>query len=451
MSKRKLGWWLAGGATLVIGTIGALGSLAVLQSAHTPVFGQTTAASAAGPSPTVRVKTIHPSQEAVKRTTTQPAHVEPYEKADIHARIAGYVLKVSVDIGDRVKKDETILAEINLPELEQECRQKAALVEQAQLEVGQTQASLKTAEAMIEAAQARVEQSRADLARFEAEVAYRKVEYERYLQLYNARSVQKDIVDEKLNQYRAVEASLASAKAGVTTMQANLKTDQAKLVKAHADVASAQAHLKVASANHEQAVIILNYGKLRAPFDGVVTRRRIDPGDFVQSAAGGRTEPLFTVMRVDQLRITTDIPEGESALVKIGQPAVLQVDGLRGRQFPGQVVRFTDALDTATRTMRTEVKLINPEGLRPGMFGSLTITLADHANAVLLPANVLLTADGKPYVMVVEQGKARRHAVIVGSNDGVRVRIDQGLDGSEQVISDGKNGVQDGQSVEVAP
>jgi RND family efflux transporter MFP subunit len=438
--------WGIVGLALLLGVAGLAALLSGSLSDSTAALAQPTSSDPPRP---IRVKTIRPSRETIKRTTTQPAHVEPFEKADIHARTAGYVLKVHVDIGDRVKKDETVLAEINLPELEQECRQKEALVEQAQSEVSQAQASLKGAEAMIDAAQAKVEQARADLARYEAEVAFRKIEHERYLQLFNARSVQKDFVDEKQNQYRAAEATLTSAKAAVTSIQANLKIEQARLVKAQADVDSAQARLKVARANYDQAVILLNYGKLRAPFDGVVTRRRVDPGDFVQSAAGGRTEPLFTVMRVDQLRIRTDIAEVEAGLVKVGQSAVLQVDGLRGRQFPGQVARFADALDPATRTMRTEVKLDRPEKLRPGMFGSLTITLAEHANVVLLPANVLLTADGKPYVMIAEQGKARRRAVIVGSNDGVRVRIDQGLDGSEQVISDGKNGVQDGQDVEI--
>src|SRR5262249_15808418 len=141
-----------------------------------------------------------------------------------------------MDIGDRVAKDQ-VLAELWVPELEQDRLQKEALVEQAKSEVGQAEASQKAAEALVEAAQAKVEQARSDLARYEADVAYRKSEHERYQKLDSERAVQKGIADEKLNQFRAAEAALAAAKAALTTAQANVKVEQARLTRAEADVA----------------------------------------------------------------------------------------------------------------------------------------------------------------------------------------------------------------------
>src|SRR5262249_31325838 len=142
----------------------------------------------------VRVKTIRPAREHLKRVTTQTAHVEPYEKAELFARIAGYLQKVHVDIGDRVKKSQ-VLAELWVPDLEQERVQKQALVEKVQTEVGQAEAALKAADAMVGAADAKVLEVSALVAKHEADVVYHKGEYARYDQLFKDRAVQKDVVD----------------------------------------------------------------------------------------------------------------------------------------------------------------------------------------------------------------------------------------------------------------
>lgn len=399
----------------------------------------------------IRVKIVRPTREHLKRSTSQPAHVEPYEKADLFAKVSGYLKAVHVDIGDRVKADQ-VLAEIRVPELEQEQKQKEALVERAQADVEQAEASQKAAQAMVEAARKRVEQAQADIARSDAEVAFRKVEHERYQRLVAERSIQKDLADEKLNQFRAAEAAATASKAAVGTAQANVRVEDAKLVKAGADVASAQARVKVARANFQQTIVQLDYAVLKAPFDGVITRRLVDSGAFIQSATTGKSEPLFTLARVDRMRIVIDVPESECALVKIGQTAVLQVGAARGQQFAGKVARFADALDTRTRTMRAEVELdASTTALRPGMFGSVTVSLANLPNSLMLPANVLLNANGKTFVIIVEGDKARRRDIELGYNDGIRVQVLRGLTGDEAVITDGKNALQEGQAVEVVP
>jgi membrane fusion protein (multidrug efflux system) len=100
--------------------------------------------------------------------------------------------------------------------------------------------------------------------------------------------------------------------------------------------------------------------------------------------------------------------------------------------------------------MRVEVELDSPTvQLRPGMYGSLTLTLADYENALILPASVLLAGGGTPTVMVASNGRAHRRTIEIGQNDGVRMHIVGGLDGSEQVIAEGKDFVREGQSVEV--
>ena len=130
----------------------------------------------------------------------------------------------NIDIGDRITKDQ-VLAILSIPEMEQERLQKAALVDQAQAEIGQTEASLHTADAMVDAANAKVEESRSQIARYEAELAFRQGEHDRYVTLAKERAVRQEIVEEKLNQFRAGMAALKAAQAALTSDQANIKVE----------------------------------------------------------------------------------------------------------------------------------------------------------------------------------------------------------------------------------
>ncbi len=417
-------------------------------------------AATSGSDQTLRVKVVRPAREQLKRQSTpQPATVGPYEKTDIYARVAGYLDEFGqikgadgkmrpVDIGDRVAKDQ-LLAKLSVPEMEQDRQQKAALVEQAKAELGQAEASLTAATAMVEAAKAKSDESTSHVARYEAELAFRKGEYDRYDTLVKERAVRQELADEKLNQYRAAGASHKAAQAALATDHANIEMEQAKLNKAKADVVSAKARLRVAQVNLEQTVIMLNFANIKAPYEGVITRRLVDTGAFVQSAATGNAEPLFTLARVDRLRIIADIPEAEAGLVKLGQTATLRVNAFHGQQLNGKVVRFADALDSGTRTMRTEVELDGPGMiLRPGTFGSVTIILADLPDALMLPTSAVVADGGQAAVLIVEEGEARRREVELGLSEGGRVQVIGGLIGNEAVIADGKLSVHDGQAVE---
>jgi RND family efflux transporter MFP subunit len=409
----------------------------------------------------VRVKVVTPVREHLKhQSSPQPAHVGPYEETDIYAKVAGYLEAFGevagtdgrmrpVDIGDRVAKDQ-LLARLSVPELEQDRRQSAALVDQAKAEVGQAEASLIAAQALVDAAEAKVEETRSQLARYEAERAYRKSEHERYVALVRERAVRSELEDEKLNQLRAAEAAHQAGKAALVTEEANLKVAQAKHAQSQADLASARARLKVAQANLEHADIMLRYATITAPYHGLITRRLVDTGAFVQSAAAGNAVPLFTLARVDRLRIVAEIPESEAGLVRVGQSAAFQLNASRGGPLNGRVVRFADALDSETRTMRTEVELDGPaNALRPGMFGSVTILLADFPDALLLPTTTLVPGGAEPTVVIVNQGRAHHQPIELGFNDGVRMHVLSGLTGPEQVIADGTVPVRDGQMVEV--
>jgi multidrug resistance efflux pump len=338
------------------------------------------------------VQVERPTREPIRRVAnSQPAQVAPYEQTDLYAKVGGYLDSFgqvrhvdgtlrSVDIGDRVTKGQ-VMAVLSIPEMEQERLQKEALVEQAQAEVGQSEAAVQAVEAMIDAARAKVAEARAQIAKYDAELAYRKSEYERFVTLVKERAVSQGLEDEKLNQFRAAEAAKQAVGAALMTSQANLRVEEATLIKANADVVSAKARLKVAQANLEHTMILLNYATIKAPYDGIVTRRWSDTGAFIQSAASGKPDPLFTIVRVDRLRIIANLPESEASQVQVGLPVTFQENTSRGQSpqpLAGRVVRLAEALDSATRTMRIEIELDAPSPtLRPGMFGSISVLYTD--------------------------------------------------------------------------
>ncbi len=326
----------------------------------------------------IQVKTPADQAKNPKRELTHPAHVLPYEQTDILARVSGYLKAIHVDIGDQVKEGQK-LAELSIPEMEQERVQKEALVEQAKAEVVQAEAALRAADALLEAAKAKLKETRKELNKHKAELDYRRIEHQQYERLFQSEAIQRDQLEVKVKQVQAALAAYEGGEAAIESAQANIQVEDARRSKAAADVKSAQAHVEVARANLEQVKTMLQYGVIRAPYGGVITRRHVHTGAFIQSAVSGKPEPLVTLMRVDKpFRIVTDIIEAEAGWVKIGQPATLQVKSLPGLRAQGKVVRIAGALDTGTRMLRAEVELTTtPTGLRPGMFGSLTITVAD--------------------------------------------------------------------------
>jgi len=306
---------------------------------------------------------------------TQPAQVQPYEQAEILAKAAGFVARVYVDIGDRVEKDQ-LLAELWIPEMEQEKLIAVATVDEAAAAVQQMEAAVVAADSLVEAAKAKLHETQARVAQYQADVDFRRGEHDRIARLVGRQALNEALLDEKRSQLRSAESALAAAGAAVTSAEANVQVEAARSKQASANLSHAQARRKLAEANLKRTEVLMSYSLVRAPFAGLVTHRGVDTGDFVASAASNATEPMFTVCSVDRLRIIVDIPESQAPLVRLGQRATLVVDALKDKSFRGAVKRTAGVLDSRTRTLRVEAELDSPtEELRPGMFGSLTIEL----------------------------------------------------------------------------
>jgi multidrug efflux pump subunit AcrA (membrane-fusion protein) len=322
------------------------------------VIAFTTARSRADPPPTV------PAGE----TVTVPATVEAFWSADLNAKTSGYVSAVRADLGDHVKKDQ-LLAEIRVPELEKS--------------LAAAMATLEARRQMLRAAEAAVAQSRKALevaqkqsGSYEADLKLQEVTLKRQEELsagHAATAQQLDDAKAKAEVARAIadmgNTKVASAGVDIEAAEAN-----------H-DVAAAQ--VAVAEAQVGEARALLDYTKITAPFDGIITRRTINPGDLVQSMTASRTMPLFTVQQIDTMRVFCDVPELKAAAVHVDGDADIKVYGLDGKVLTGHVTRIAGALDAGTRTMRVEIDMPNPnETLRPGMYAQVTLKLGPPAKAI---------------------------------------------------------------------
>jgi RND family efflux transporter MFP subunit len=217
-------------------------------------------------------------------------------------------------------------------------------------------------------------------------------------------------------------------------------------------VDAAKAKSGVAVAGVQRIETLLSYAKITAPFSGVITKRRVDPGALIPaptSSSAPQSAAVVTLMDFSTVRIDVAIPDTEAPLVRKDLPVKVTVSELPGREFQGVITRFSYALDESTKTMTTEIDIANPDlVLRPGMWATVEIELQKKENALLIPAEALVTEKNKNSIFVVRDNKAQKVAVQCGFDDGANVEILKGCGPSDSVIVAGKQSVTDGQKVQ---
>jgi RND family efflux transporter MFP subunit len=165
-----------------------------------------------------------------------------------------------------------------------------------------------------------------------------------------------------------------------------------------------------------------------APFDGVVARRLVNRGDLVQPPTGTLMKALFTVQRIDTIRVFCDVPENDVPYLHVGDPAVVRPFGFEGKPFIGKVTRSSLRLDPETRNMRTEIDLPNPEQrLYPGMYATVSLEMNRHPDVLTLPATAVGSdADGS-FVDTISDNRITRVAIRTGLTDNGRIEVTAGL------------------------
>jgi len=181
--------------------------------------------------------------------------------------------------------------------------------------------------------------------------------------------------------------------------------------------------------------------------------RNVHTGHFVQPPTGAKGDPLLIVERRDKYRVVIEVPEADAALVRKGDSATFRVPALKGRSFPAKVQRTAWALDSKTRTLRAEMDWDKPdETVRPGQYVSATITI-EHADVWAVPEAAVFSRDGKSFCYRVREGKVALTPVVVGIKEHGLVEVTGPDDWKEgdQIVATNPAGIQDGQTVKIAP
>jgi RND family efflux transporter MFP subunit len=334
----------------------------------------------------------------------------PYQNVELHAKVAGYIKNIYVDIGDRVHTGE-VLAVLEIPEL-------VAQVDEAK--------------AAVHHAEEEIQRSRSDVLRAQADNVALHANAER---LVNTDKVRPGLIAQQ-------ELDDATAKD---------RASQAQVEAAKSALAAAQQELEVAKANQQHYSALSDYARITAPYDGVVTWRFSDTGALVQAGTSTTSGlPVVTVAQVNLLRLRIPVPESIAAKVKIGDSADVHVQAT-GEHFTGKVTRFTDALDTSTRTMQVEIDVPNPDyHLQAGMYANVTLDANSRPNALTVPIEAIQRGDNnKTSVLVVDaENRVQPRTIQTGVEGSNNVEILSGLNDGERVIVGNLGSYQPGELVQ---
>jgi RND family efflux transporter MFP subunit len=341
--------------------------------------------------PRVRVATVEANPGIV--SVSLPGTTAAFTAAEIYARATGYIAKRNVDIGDRVKQGE-LLAQLAVPELDDQISQNEATLNQLKSALEQAQANLKLSQ----------------------------VTWDR---------------DRPL-----VKEGWTTQQQGTVDVQ-TLKSQQAAVNVAQANVAAQENLLRMLRQNRDYALVV-------APFDGVITQRNIDVGSLVQGNTNSGTF-MFEVVQKDVIRVFVYVPQDAAFGVAPGIDAIVRVPELPDREFPGKVTRIADAQQSGTRTLLTEIDLPNPDGaLRSGVYCTVELKIPRRAQSLMVPAEALIFNRDGLQVAVVKDSQSEIRKVRVTRDLGTQVEVDAGVKPGDRVILEPPVNLVEGSKVRLA-
>lgn len=334
---------------------------------------------------------------------------QPYQVVDVHPKVTGFMVKINVDIGDKVRRGQT-LAVLEVPELNAQLQGTGFEIEQANSELTRAQHEIKRAEALHAALH---------------------LDYRRLLEAAKAQPglIAQQELDDAQSKDLASESQVDAAKAAA---------------------AAAQQHTHVAHADNQRVQALKNYTNVVSPLDGVVIWRYADTGALIQSGTNSNEQdiPIVRISQSGLLRLRMAIPEADVQYVHVGDPIQIRIDAL-SRSIAGKIVRFTRNVNFETRTMETEVDVDNKDlSIAPGMYANAQMQLAHADNAITIPVDAL-TIQGNRNIVSVLDSANRIHirAVEVGIRGSKLAEIRSGLAPGDRVVVGGQEKYVEGQQV----
>lgn len=334
---------------------------------------------------------------------------KPFQDVDLHAKVAGYIKVIYVDVGSHVKEGQTL----------------------AILEVPELAAELSGADAAVRRAKEEIRRAQGDVDRAKSSYAAVHAMYDR------------------LSQAAQQRAGLV-AQQEVDDAQAKDLGGQAQVASAQAALDAAEQALQVAQATQRQYAALSDYTKITAPYAGVVTIRYADTGSLIAAGTSTSTqsEPVVRLAQTSVLRLVLPIPESIVSGIRLGDPVKVHVQALN-QDYVGKVSRFADALDEQTRTMHTEIDFQNVDGkLMPGMYAEAKVPPALTKERLTVPLEAVDMNGAEGTVLVVNaQNVLEERKVHLGLQGSTHIEVLSGLSEGERVVIGSRNEFRAGMKV----
>jgi len=202
-------------------------------------------------------------------------------------------------------------------------------------------------------------------------------------------------------------------------------------------------------ANVRRLEQLQSFRRIEAPYDGVVTQRRVEVGNLVSATAAG--EALYEVAQVDRVRVQVPVPQSEAAGVRVGTAVTVRIPERPGQEVSAAVTRTSQSVNPTTRTLLAEIEIPNRDGvLSPGLYADVQFQTQAPEATWLVPSNtVRMQVDGPHVVVATDQGRLNVQSVRLGRDYGRHVAILEGVTGAEQLVVNPTDDLQTGMNVEV--
>jgi membrane fusion protein (multidrug efflux system) len=343
----------------------------------------------AGPTPIDVVTVV---EQPLNVQLSLPAELQAYQTVDLYARVTGFVKRVSVDRGSKVRAGDLLIT-LDAPELASQR--------------SEAQSKVQAAEAQVAAAQATTDADRTTFERLKAAAATPGV-------------VAGNDLDLAQKAAERSEHQLASATQAV------------------------EAARQAVSATRDREADL----RVTAPFAGVITERNVHPGALVGPANTSGGTPMLRLVENRRLRLVVPVPEAYSTEISAGADVPFSVAAYPGRTFSGRVARIADVVDTNTRTMAVELDVANDDGqLSPGTFCQVRWPVHRRQPSLFVPSASVAATTDRTFVIRIRDGKTEWVDVRTGLTSGPLVEVFGDLHVGDQVAGRGTDELRPGTAV----
>jgi RND family efflux transporter MFP subunit len=385
---RKRQWQIA--AVAALGVV-----LLLLLVHHSKTEADSDKPGESGPAPVAAVVKVE--RHDISSSLDIASEFLPFQEIDVYAKESGYIKKLYVDWGTHVKEGQ-LLAELEIPELQEQLQGDKAAVTRAEQDL---------------------ERAHEELTRTQS--AY-QVAHLTYTRMANVQKTRPELISQE-------DIDVAQGK----DLETNASVSAAK-----DSVAAAEAGLANAKASLAKDTALFGYARMTAPFNGVVTRMYAYTGALLPAGTSSNVgeSALCRLSQNDLLRLVIPVPERYAGDIRMGKEIGVKVSALN-KTFTGKVIRFSDQIDTSTRTMHTEVQVPNAKyEIIPGMYADIQLPVHTDKNALTLPLQAVQIKgqNGGSVLIVDNTNHIEKRQVTLGIQTANRVEILEGVKDGEVAI-----------------